>query len=61
MLCLVSSGDLFGLVFKADRVFEIDILDAQLPEVQAAIDRGDISVNGMSATIVADAPKSKSK
>lgn len=52
---LRDEARLIGLVLAAGAVCTIDVDSAQLLEVQAAIDRGDVSVAGMSKT--APAPK----
>lgn len=54
---LKDDARLIGLVLRVDHVVTIDVLDEQVADVQAAIDRGDVSVAGMSAA----APKAKAK
>lgn len=54
---LKDDARVLGLVLENGRVIAIDVMDEQLPSVQAAIDSGDVSVAGMSAT----APKGKGK
>lgn len=60
LLCLRDGAALFGGLLCAEgRALEIDIYASQLPECQARIDAGDITVNGMSATPAVEKPKSK--
>lgn len=46
-----------GLVLPVGHVVTVDLSDEQVVDVQSAVDRGDVSVSGMSAT----APKGKGK
>lgn len=55
---LRDDARLLGLVLQAGALALIDVEEAQLPDVQAAIDRGDVSVSGMAAT---PPPKAKGK
>lgn len=47
---LKDEARILGLVLPVRGVANIDVSDEQLPDVQAAIDRGDVSVAGMPKT-----------
>jgi hypothetical protein len=52
----------FGLRMAEGVEVELDLLESQLPELQALVDAGDVSVAGMSpAPVVVEAPKGKGK
>lgn len=52
-LSLKDEARMLGLVLSAGFSVTVDVLESQVPDVQAAIDRGDVSVEGMAATVKA--------
>lgn len=58
---LKDEARLIGLVLPAGGIAQIDVSEEQVADVQAAIDRGDVSVIGMTATPAKAAPQAPQK